>query len=688
MLRPVKMKQLVITLLAQDIDMVIKFLGRNGRMQFSHTALPPSATGEERTQPTKTSEERPPYLVALENLRKAADFLGVEVPPEPFRATEPPSDADIRLSFAVTGEIEKLEHETYEAELKQDRLENTIAALAEFSGVKSPIASLKDLAFLSLRVGKIEPSKQEALKQNLGNRAVVIPLGEDSSDILAVSSKKGRFALDSELSKQDFSPVALPEDINGTPDDTLREFRAELLETQARLGQIEAEKKSFAAKHGDSIRTLYASCLMAKIMDEVKSRFAATPSAFQLKGWVEAPEARPLAREISRLTDGRAAVRAFDPYEVADIASGEEKIPVALKHGMFAKVFQPLVLSYGAPLYGSIDPTPITAFFFALLFAIMFGDVGQGAVLFLLGLMFGSRWGMEKFPGMKPYAKPLKVIGPLSMVSGLLYGAVFSNETLLEKPTAAITGFLADTGLGRALGITETGRILDLMPAKDNIDKIFMFFGFTVAIGIVLNSIGLILFVMNSLTMRRYEKAVFSRNGIAGICFFWYAVSIGVRAIVQRDAFVFTSVDMAGLIVPIFFIVTGPLIWNIATAKRPLFPEGVFTFCMEGIVDILETLSGYISNTVSFLRVGAFALSHAVLSFIIFTMADKVSHAMFGGLWQTVIFVFGNTIIILLEAMIVAIQVVRLQYYEFFSKFFTELGTEFKPFRFNKTALK
>jgi V/A-type H+-transporting ATPase subunit I len=679
------MKQIIITLLSQDVDTVIKFFGRNGRMQFSRPTALPDETGEEgRSQSVKNSEERPPCLAALEHLQKAADFIGVELPSEPFATTEPPSDADIRLSIAIADEVEKLESDAYETELKKERLENTVAALSGFSTVDSPISSLKNLSFLSLRVGKVEPLKHDALKQGLGNRAVIIPLGGDNGDILAVSSKKGRFALDSELAKQDFFPSALPEGIDGAPDDTLRELHTELLETAARFEQIENEKKSFARKHGNSIRTLYASCLMAKIMEEVKTRFTATNAAFQIKGWVEAAEAKPLANDLFQLTGGKAAIRAFDPHEVNDVTAGEEKIPVALKHGAFAKTFQSLVLSYGAPLYGAIDPTPFTAFFFALLFAIMFGDVGQGAVLFLLGLIFATKWGKTKFPGMKAYAGPLKIIGPLSMVTGLLYGSVFTNETLLEKPTAAVTGFLATTGFGQTFGIVETGRILHLMPEKDNIGKIFIFFGFTVAIGVILNSIGLILFVLNNIAMRRYDKAFFSRYGVAGICFFWYAVSIGIRAFIQKDAYMFSAVDMVGLVIPVFFIVTGPLIWNIITAKHPLFHEGIFPFFMEGIVDILETLSGTISSTVSFLRVGAFALSHAVLSFIIFTMADKVSHTMFGGLWQIVIFIFGNMIIIFLEAMIVAIQVVRLQYYEFFSKFFTETGTEFKPFRFSK----
>jgi V/A-type H+-transporting ATPase subunit I len=427
---------------------------------------------------------------------------------------------------------------------------------------------------------------------------------------------------------------------------------------------------------------------MAKAMADVKARFVATSAAYQLKGWVEAAQVATVVAELGRLSGGRAAVQSFDPGEVEAVRSGAEKIPVALRHGRFAATFQPLVLSYGAPVYGAIDPTPVTAFFFSLLFAIMFGDVGQGAVLFALGAVFASKWGRARFPGMTSYAGPLKIIGPLSMLTGLLYGGVFSNETLLEKPTAALTGLLAETGIGRALHIVETEHLLNLMPEKDSLGKLFVFFGFTVGIGIIINSIGIFFFIMNNIAQRRYDKVLFSRNGIAGLCFFWYAISIGARAIIQKSAFAFSPLDAACLIVPLFFIAAGHLIWNLARARRPLFPEGFFTFLMEGIVDIIETLCGYISNTVSFLRVGAFALSHAVLSFIIFTMAERVSTAAAGSLWQTLVFIFGNLVIILLESMIVAIQVVRLQYYEFFSKFFTDTGAAWKPFRFrNKTPV-
>ena len=141
---------------------------------------------------------------------------------------------------------------------------------------------------------------------------------------------------------------------------------------------------------------------------------------------------------------------------------------------------------------------------------------------------------------------------------------------------------------------------------------------------------------------------------------------------------------MLGLTLPIVVIFMGSAVWRLVSGHKPVFEEGFLVFIVKGFVDILESVSTIISNSVSFLRVGAFALSHAVLSYIIFWFAEAVSHAPAGTAFSVLIVFLGNVIIIILEGLIVAIQVVRLQYYEFFSKFFTETGVKFKPFRFHK----
>ncbi|MDR3324446.1 MAG: V-type ATP synthase subunit I, partial [Spirochaetaceae bacterium] len=336
-----------------------------------------------------------------------------------------------------------------------------------------------------------------------------------------------------------------------------------------------------------------------------------------------------------------------------------------------------------SPLYGSLDPTPITAVFFTLLFAIMFGDVGQGLCLFLLGLFAGNKK-VKSFASYRNFAGPMKIIGIAAIATGFLYGSVFSNEELLRAPTEAFTRWLSQNDVGRFLHIQPSGKILELMPEKGSVTKLFYFFGFTLAVGFILNSLGLIFNIVDNFAMRRRQKALLSKNGVAGLVFFWYAVSILIRAVVQGGDFHLEAYDVAVLAGSVLIIAAGPFVWALCSKNK--IEEGVFACMMEGIVEILETVSGCFSNSVSFLRVGAFALSHTILSFIIFKMADVVGGAALGSLWSAVVIVFGNILIIVLEGMIVAIQVVRLEYYEFFSKFWTETGTKFTPFRFRKKA--
>jgi V/A-type H+-transporting ATPase subunit I len=381
--------------------------------------------------------------------------------------------------------------------------------------------------------------------------------------------------------------------------------------------------------------------------------------------------------ELEGLTQGRVAVRSFDPGEIPEVRDGAAKVPVALGHGAFVKGFERVVFSYGAPLYGAIDPTPLVAFFFTVLFGIMFGDVGQGFVLLLAGLLTGRR-GIKALSKLRGYSTPLIAVGVSSMIMGFLNGEFFASEEFFVGPTRALTGFLT----GRPVD-----RILTIMPLAEkggSVTKLFYFFGFTVGVGIVFNSLGLLVNIVNQWNLKRYERAIFAKTGAAGLALFWYAVAIALRCIAGGGLAWF---DAPGLALPAFCIFFGPALWRLIAGEKPVLEQGLMVFIMEGFVEILETVSTYISNTVSFLRVGAFALSHAVLSFIIFKLSEMVLEAA-GGIGGSAAFllvmIFGNAVIILLEGMIVAIQVVRLQYYEFFSKFFTDTGVEFSPFRYRR----
>ena len=505
---------------------------------------------------------------------------------------------------------------------------------------------------------------------------------DETGRILAAASRKGRFALDSALKKTAFTPIAIPEGYKGIPSDLLASLKERIAAIERELENIALKKGNFRKEYGPPLQRLAASWHMAQSVEELKHRLRGTRNVFVINGWVPADEVPSLVNELEIRTEGRSAIRSYNPEELEEIAEGKEKVPVALKHGAFVRGFEQMVFSYGAPLYGTLDPTPFVAFFFTLLFGIMFGDLGQGLVLLLFGIALGSKNKNKFLASFSHFSTPLKAVGVSSMIMGFVDGSFFTNEQILVKPTQIILGFFM-----KIFGIAGVPpqRLLVLMPDKSSIAKMFYFFGFTIAIGVFLNSIGLLVNITNQCWLKKYDRAFFARTGIAGLLLFWYAVFIALRIIFGGR---FENYDYVGLAVPVFLIVFGPAIWRFFSGARPVLEHGLMVFIVEGFVELLESASSYISNTVSFLRVGAFALSHAVLSFIVFTLSGLVKNLAAGPLISLLIIIAGNAIIILLEGMIVAIQVVRLQYYEFFSKFFNETGVAFAPFSFRKKAGK
>jgi V/A-type H+-transporting ATPase subunit I len=664
------MKQIELTVLDRDVDGVIEFLGRRGVMHFSEETG--NADGAPGMNPVHALDEADLKHIRenLEKIKQGALYLSLDLPEEPEESSRLPGETEDILTDKICSSIALLSKRENETAVERRKVEEALNEARAFANLNAPFSDLDQLSYLTLRVGRLDPKRQAEMQETLADRAVIVPLG-DGDRVLAAASRKGRFALDSELKKQSFIPIAIPEGYKGVPTELLSGLEARLKGAQQELEKIAGDKALLRDEYGPELRALTASYLMAAIVEQLKGKLAATKSVYVLSGWVPADLVEGLVSALEARTRGRVAVRAFNPEELPGVKDGKEKVPVSLEHGSFVKGFEGVVFSYGAPLYGTIDPTVFVALSFTILFGIMFGDVGQGFVLLLAGILTGRR-SIKALAGFRHFSVPLIAVGISSMLMGLLNGEVFTNERLLIGPTEAVTGFLT----GRPVE-----RILHLMPEKGSITKLFYFFGFTIAVGVLLNSVGLLVNIINQWVLKKHERALFSKTGLAGILFFWYAVFLAVRLLAGGR---FAWFDMLGLLFPVGCIFFGPAVWRFISGERPVLEHGLLVFVMEGFVEILETASTYISNTVSFLRVGAFALSHAVLSFIVFTLSEMVGGLAVGPVFSLIVMIFGNGVIILLEGMIVAIQVVRLQYYEFFSKFFTETGVEFSPFRFRR----
>jgi V/A-type H+-transporting ATPase subunit I len=650
-----RMRKLEVMVLARDVDGVLRYLGFAGCLQLIAEASQPRDL---------TPDERGIADLSLK-ISSLCRFLGVEAS-TPAGSSPPALEREelVQRSQQVLDEAQALVDEEARLLALKLNLKKTIEELSAFAHLKVAFSELEHLTYLAFRLGTVPVERIPSLTAALEKRALVVPLGRPGF-VMAIAPKKGRWALDSEMRAAGFQESKFPTDLKGIPADVLPAVQASLAQTEADLAALAERKRELRDRRGGDLSAFAWQLALDVSIDAVKQGLPATGSVLTVRGWVPSRRFTETVEGLSAITGGRIAIRAWDPEEVPEVRAGKAKVPVALRHGRLTRSFERMVFSYGVPLYGTIDPTPFVAVVFVLLFAIMFGDVGQGFVALLIGLAISSgRFkGLEKYR-QKHFGGIFTAVGIASMVTGLIYGSFFANEVILEPATRWLSTLILGRPVDHFVTITGSG-------------KIIAFFGFTIAVGAIINSVGLAINIVNQVRMRSWEKAFFSKTGLAGALFFWYALSLAVRLILGGRIGGFDILPLAPPLLVIFF--REPLA-RLVSGHRPILKEGMLSFLMEGIVEILESLTYYVSNSVSFLRVAAFAMAHAVLSVIVFELGDMVAATPGGVVFQALIVVIGNLIIIVLEGLIVTIQVVRLQYYEFFSKFFTETGEAFTPF--------
>jgi len=600
-----------------------------------------------------------------------SQFLGIESPKDIIEDSRLPDEDMLSKLEVLFDRCSQLKVSLDEEQAKLDGLAESIHEAKAFASLSRPFEEFEKFSYVSIQIGKVAKDKIEELSQMLGDRAVIIPLDEEGT-ILAASSRKGRFAFETALSKVGFEKKKPPEGLKGIPSETMNALEGAYQVGKLHFEKLLTEKKALKDQYSDLLQIIASSIRLKKAIALVESKLEKTRWAYRLSGWVPENMVDKLVKDLLTMLGNRISIRVYDPPEL-DLAGTKEKqegVPVLLEHNSFVSAFQGIVLSYGTPLYGDIDPTPFVAFFFTLLFAIMFGDLGQGMVIASLGLaMHKAKKGL--LASYKKYAHAFIAAGVGSMIMGLLVGSFFTSDTALIPIERALTGFF----LGK-----PADRFLQIMP-RENVSAMFYFFGFTLGVGVIINSTGIVINIINLIRRKEYGEAFFSKTGLAGALLFWWAIVMVVRIILGNKLGI---VDVAGIGLPLLAIIFAEPIKSFIdkTCGKP-HTEEASNWLIGGIIELLDIVSYFASNTFSFLRVGAFALAHAVLSFVIFTMGSLVSGKSASGLaLEIIVFLFGNAVIIVLEGLIVTIQVIRLQYYEFFSKFFTRTGEPFKPVSF------
>lgn len=323
------------------------------------------------------------------------------------------------------------------------------------------------------------------------------------------------------------------------------------------------------------------------------------------------------------------------------------KCPTLLKNHWFARPFELFVEMYSLPAYCDFDPTAFFAFTYCLLFGIMFSDMGQGLVLLVLGL-----W-LEK----KKNSKLFGIIGRcgiFSTIFGFLFGSFFGYEELL-------------TPIHEALFHTN-GKLFDVM-ANQNTMTLLMG---ALVIGAVLIICSQCLNIFNNARQKKWGEVLFSQNGIAGLVFYIYILAaMAMQLLKMGNLFTFPLV-MLCIVLPCVCFLMKEVFEKLMKHEKAKPHGGWGTYITQQFFEVFEILLSFITNSMSYLRVGGFVLSHAGMMLVVMTLMKMVSHGGFA------VLIFGNAFVMLLEGLVVGIQSLRLEYYEMFSRYYTGGGVKYE----------
>ena len=287
------------------------------------------------------------------------------------------------------------------------------------------------------------------------------------------------------------------------------------------------------------------------------------------------------------------------------------------------------------------------------MFGIMFGDFGQGVVLGIAGFL------MWKLKGMQ-IGKILVPCGVSACVFGLVYGECFGYETWFDP-------------LYHAVGLS--GKPVDIMESITGLLLV------SIGIGVVLLVFTMLINIYGCLKHKKFGEALFSQSGLTGIVLYLSGVCFVYNFMTSKtivpNAVLGVLIGIACII--LFF---KEILIGLIDHHPDWKPESITDYILENFFELFEYILSFFSNTISFLRIGAFVLVHAGMMTAVFAIAGLTSSTVV----NLIVVVLGNIFVMCLEALFTSIQVMRLEFYELFSRCYAGEGRSFEPVRLHHVS--
>ena len=537
-------------------------------------------------------------------------------------------------------ELEK-QLETYTASYEQ---------VAPFTQLNYDISSILHFRCIKFRFGRISLEYFEKFQSFVYDAVdtILFKCREDEEYVWLVYFTPAPCAdkVDAIYASMHFERLFLPDDYEGTPKEAAQLLEEKIAGVKADLEKLCKERQSVLESRREELTGAAERLNRYTRNFDVRKLAACTNhddnTFFILCGWMTARDAAAFQKESESDKD---LFLILEP-DHNDILS---KPPTKMRNPGIFRPFEMFIQMYGLPDYNEIDPTILVAITYSVFFGFMFGDMGQGLCLLIGGFLLYRAKKMN-------LAAIISCCGFFSTIFGFLFGSIFGFEDIIDAAWL------------------RPGEAMTTLPFIGRLNTVFVI---AVALGMGIIILTMILNIINSVRAHDPEKTWFDTNGAAGLVF--YAAMASVIVLFMTGHPLPAGIVLAVMFgIPLLLMFFKEPLTALVEKKAAAIEGSKGMFVVQGFFELFEVLLSYFSNTISFVRVGAFAVSHAAMMEVVLMLAGYESGSASSVNWLVV--VLGNVFVCGMEGLIVGIQVLRLEYYELFSRFYRGTGRAFKPY--------
>ena len=563
------------------------------------------------------------YIKKAENLLKKLDIHYEE------KSVELTQNFDALKQFIETSEskINNVYQEIAEKEKEIEELNTSIVPIEHLKNFPERLENLYNLRYMSFRFGVFSLENYDELCKELEHiDAILLELDKTENEVWVVyfTPKALYEKVDSYFKVMKFKRIWLPEDFKGMPSEVITQVNTYIKENQTQIENQKIKLSELREIIGRELIHTYLQLQLLEKINKVKKYMAHdNKGSFYIVGWIPYHNLEALTTKLKN-------------HQVEYVVKSHDEVastpPTKLKNNKIIKPFESIVKMYGTPNYTEMDPTLFVAITAFLMFGFMFGDVGQGFIIALIGFIL-----IKKKKSLGPI---FTAAGISAILFGFLYGSIFGKEDIIKR----------------------------IVPSPmDNIQNMLVF---GIGSGAILILIAMIFNIKNGIKNKDISRALFDKNGLAGLIFYSVILILVVGLLQNGKMILSLTITLVLIIIPLLLILFKEKIENLLNKKKAKEKVSI----VEKIFELIEMLLSMASNTISFVRLAAFAINHVGLCMAVYILSN-----MFGSTGSLIVAIIGNGIVIVLEGLIVAIQVLRLEYYELFSRFYSGDGKEYIP---------